>query len=160
MVDSPVVDLCETDAESVTSEKQTDVSYTLKIINKIGTEIRKWEVDEKFTDIDQLKTQLSEDIECYESDKFLLGYIEPGHATKGRQLTLENTDDLVMMYKAHKGRKHIVLWIKCDRKSKKRQLSTVCHDADGDANANSIKRPCPSTKADDTKSKYTHNKGE
>ena len=65
----------------------------------------------KFTDIDLLKLQLTEEIAGFESDKFLIGYIEPGHGTKGRKIPLENADDLVVMYKVHKGRKQITLMI-------------------------------------------------
>ena len=50
-----------------------------------------------------LATQLEEDVVD-------IGYIEPGHGMKGRQVWLLESDDLISMYTLFKNKKEIILW--------------------------------------------------
>ena len=47
-----------------------------------------------------------------EHDKFHFGYIIPGHGVKGKQQTVESSDDISEMYDQYRGRKEIIIWIK------------------------------------------------
>ena len=44
-------------------------------------------------------------------DEIELGFIEPGHGTKGRQQWLVDDDDLSDMYKSYEGKMDIMLWV-------------------------------------------------
>ncbi len=45
-------------------------------------------------------------------DEFLLGYFEPGHSFKGKQVPLSSDDELNKMYFEHHKRRSINLWVK------------------------------------------------
>ena len=47
-----------------------------------------------------------------DDEQFALGYIEPGHGAKGRQIVLDEDKDLTEMYRVHLKKKKIVLWMK------------------------------------------------
>ena len=86
--------------------------YEVKLIRKKGgVELRTWNNTIMYTDLAGMKDQLKE---CFGdmSPDFALGYIEPGHGTKGRQIPLKDDNDLATMYTAHRLKKKIVLWIK------------------------------------------------
>ena len=57
------------------------------------------------------------------NDEFKLGFISPGHGSKGRQISLQSNSDLEKMYEEHKSRKEVVLWLKVVKSKRKRPLS-------------------------------------
>ena len=60
-----------------------------------------------FGKFDDLKNGLS----CLINESELaIGFIEPGHGSKGRQRWLHDDGDLKDMYDLHKGKKEIMLW--------------------------------------------------
>ena len=65
----------------------------------------------KFKTVDEIKEAIEE---CCESNVSLpidsLGYVEPGHGAKGKQRWLITDADVTDMYKAHQGKKEILLW--------------------------------------------------
>lgn len=58
------------------------------------------------------KTLLSDLKDHNIADGFILGYFEPGHSFKGKQLPLTSDEDLSKMYFEHHKRRSINLWIK------------------------------------------------
>ena len=61
------------------------VLYDVKIINRNGVRLQKWNGNDQYTDLAKLKLQLKDDLtDNIGSDEFALGYIEPGHGAKGR----------------------------------------------------------------------------
>ena len=117
----------------------------LKVITKDGVELKKLELNEKFVDIEDLRVTLLSVVDCFPAGSISLGYIEPGHGTKGRQINLDSSNDLLLMYKVHEKRKQIVLWMKEEKKLKKRKDSPNCTDIP-------MKKQCSDSKP---KSKYT-----
>ena len=113
----------------------------MKIVNatrKSQYVVRRLRNIEKFTSLDTLKehltTQLGEDI-------MDIGYIEPGHGMKGKQVWLVEDDDLAEMYTRFKTKQEITLWChvrkeddgtsvtqKKQKSSRKRLFQTDVHD--------------------------------
>ena len=56
------------------------------------------------------------------NDQFLIGYFEPGHSFKGKQLPLTNDEELKNMYVDHYKRRAINLWVKPKQKKRPRDL--------------------------------------
>ena len=54
-----------------------------------------------------------------------MGYITPGHGTKGKQILIESNEELMSMYDLHLKKKRIILWLKCKAKPSKRSCSEV-----------------------------------
>lgn len=84
-----------------------------------------------------MKERLSEKFaEFIRNNNLSLGFIQPGHGAKGRQIQVSSDEDLTMMYEHHKGKKHILLWIKVHVISQtgrgtKRPLSAINTPNDG-----------------------------
>ena len=107
---------------NLTSEEDDVVSvgekrlYSVKIINpnnRSGFEIRKWDINCEFDDLDDMRTQINLEFdEFIDNGMFQFGYIEPGHGAKGRQVLITNSEHISDMYQTYEGRKQIVLWLK------------------------------------------------
>ena len=96
-------------------------TYTLKIINpnNKGGEVLINDVDmkEAFTSADILKSKLCDTFSEYtEGYDTLFGYITPGHGMKGKQEKITTDVELSEMYKVHKKKKRVMLWLKCKPK--------------------------------------------
>ena len=71
----------------------------------------------------------------FDSETTQVGYIQPGHGTRGRQLWLASDGDIEEMYSECQGKKEILLWfVKIDE--------TVANASD---KPKPPKRPCPDT---------------
>ena len=99
------------ETESDMCRKRPRVSYTLKIISKDGVNVKKWNVDYKFVDTAEMKSQLLD--ECIVEGEEMI--FEPGHGTKGCLVPLVKSSDLVSMYDVNRGRKQFILWVKICR---------------------------------------------
>lgn len=68
-------------------------------------------VQRSFKKLDELKGTIEEYCEDNVSVPIdSLGYVEPGHGAKGKQRWLITDADVADMYKAHQGKKEILLW--------------------------------------------------
>ena len=47
------------------------------------------------------------------------GYIIPGHGLRGKQKVISTDDDLANMYAEYKGKRCVLMWIKCERAPKR-----------------------------------------
>ena len=113
----------------------THRSYSVKIINPRnagGQCVESWSAEE-FSSVDDIKSRLCEDFSDYimeNSVKF--GYIVPGHGLKGKQMVIETDDDLPAMYNCYRGKRCVMLWVKCVKeRALKRLLSSSLGDSDG-----------------------------
>ena len=106
------------------------MSYSIKIINpakKAEYMVQKLHgVKMSFKKVDEIKGIIEEHCDDNVSVPIdSLGYVEPGHGAKGKQRWLITDADIADMYKAHQGKKEILLW--CYSRSqggaKKRPLS-------------------------------------
>ena len=107
-----------------TSESEDKVNYSVKIISPTtNVVVQKWEEMRRFANLELLRVALSTKFqELIQQNDFSIGFIQPGHGSKGRQIMLDNDEDLVNMYGVHQGRKQIVLWMKVLRRGIKRPL--------------------------------------
>ena len=62
-----------------------------------------------------LATDFSEFIK---EDDFGFGFIQPGHVSKGRQISPDGDIDIENMYNTYKGKKQIILWVKVLKRKK------------------------------------------
>ena len=80
----------------------------------------------KYRTIDEFKGDLA--VKCHqhigdnEVSETDIGFIEPGHGIKGKQLPLTSDEQLHDMYTVYKGKREILVWLKV-KKSKKRSKS-------------------------------------
>ena len=84
--------------------------YKLKITNrrkKSQYNIKSLGSKEQFYTIDDLKLYVTGVVENFDGT---LGYIEPGHGTKGKMVFLSDDDDLYEMYVVHKRKPEVLLW--------------------------------------------------
>ena len=96
----------------------------MKIFQSKGENIVVGWMAQQFTSLNSFRESLSIDQNgSLPNDKetFLLGYFEPGHSFKGKQLLLTNDDELKNMYLEHRRRKSIYLWIKPSPQNKTNQ---------------------------------------
>ena len=89
----------------------------MKVINPLGKggyEIHSLESHAVFVKVADLKQDIlsscEQYIEMYKELQF--GYVVPGHGKKGKQLAVLSDEDLEEMYKKHKKKCEILLWIK------------------------------------------------
>ena len=67
----------------------------------------------KFDEIVILKEKLSLKFQSsIKESEYSLGFIQPSHGTKGRQVPVATNKDLSKAYQLHEGMKGIVLWFK------------------------------------------------
>ena len=82
------------------------VKYMVKLINphkKGRVSVREWLVNNKFTDVSIMKSDLAIEFSDFICDgEFSYGYIQPGHGVKGWQVSIVENKDLVMMYEVDK----------------------------------------------------------
>ena len=99
--------------------QKDSLSYSVKIISphtQLSGLVEKWEEEGKFDDIEILKEKMSLKFQSYiKESEYSLGFIQPGHGTKGRQVPVATNEDLSKMYQLHEGKKGIVLWLKVTR---------------------------------------------
>ena len=74
--------------------------------------MRKWrDVDYKqFETVNDIKVGLAKWMNLSKEFDLAIGYIEPGHGTKGRKRWLHDDSDLIDLYQLYKGKKEIMLW--------------------------------------------------
>lgn len=88
----------------------------MKIISPHTAEsgvVKRWDNESTFGDVSVMKNHLSTDFaEFIQDAQFSFGYIQPGHGSKGRQQSLEVSEDLSTMYSVYSGKKQIILWLK------------------------------------------------
>ena len=68
--------------------------------------VRKFKTSDNFTSVASLRAYLATQLE----DVVDIGYIEPGHGMKGRQVWLLESNDLISMYTLFMNKKEIILW--------------------------------------------------
>ena len=144
----PVGSVTEVNYDELGSKEQATVTvtYTVKIISphaSDGVQLRKWDKPlkdgvSKFSNLQDLKAALATDFsEFIKEDDFGFGFIQPGHGSKGRQISLNGDNDIENMYSTYKGKKQIILWVKVlkrkrvrpstgDTASKKQCQSSEC----------------------------------
>ena len=101
------------------------LSYAIKIIppKKMDFSIVKLRgVTAKFDSLTELKEAINHVCKDVSTEK--LGYIEPGHGSKGKQQWLTSNEDLMDMYTTHNGKKEILLWGYSKDQSRKRRASS------------------------------------
>ena len=111
------MECCE-GGNNVPTVQHDSVVYDVKIININGVQLQKWNGNDQYSNLAKLKLQSKEDLtDNIGRDEFVLGYIEPGHGTKGHKIALKDAEDLSVMYQTHKGRnfctKHQIPAAKC-----------------------------------------------
>ena len=87
-------------------------------LGKGGYEIHSLESHAVFVKVADLKQGILSSCEQFiEMDKELqFGYVVPGHGKKSKQLAVLSDEDLQEMYKKHKKKREILLWMKQSRK--------------------------------------------
>ena len=97
--------------------------------NAGGHCVESWNT-EKFSRVDDLKNRLCEEFSDYMLGcNISFGYIVPGHGLKGKQRVISTDDDLATMYDEYRGKRCVMMWIKCERGVvSKRQRSSVAND--------------------------------
>ena len=86
------------------------VTYSVKVINvsrKSQYYVRKVRECVKFSSVSSLQEHLAKELEEVVLD---IGYIEPGHGIKGKQMWLVENADLSEMYTRFKTKHDIMLW--------------------------------------------------
>lgn len=95
----------------ITQHIGLSIVYEVKIISKKGgVEVKNWNQSKVYKEFATFKHQLREsfgDSLC--TSNFILGYIQPGHGTKGRQIAVKGDNDLSQMYEAHQLRRKIII---------------------------------------------------
>ena len=110
--------------------------YSIKAVNPLCmSQYKTIKVSENppaFTSVDKLREFMAQHIPAScDISSVEIGYIEPGHSSKGKKVWLLNDLDLKAMYNAYKGRKLINLWGYTEQvytKGKKRSRSP-CGDS-------------------------------
>ena len=104
-----------------------ELSYS-KFVNppkKSEYTIRKWRVDQKFTNVAQLTSRLTENFDqlhTLDEQGLSSGYIEPGHGYKGKQRWICCDEDLKEMYKIYSSKREILMWCFLPGKRSKRTV--------------------------------------
>ena len=77
---------------------------------------------EVYSSVDSFKAKLCEISQQYtEGYDTVFGFIAPGHGFKGKQEKVTTDAELAYMYKTHKTKKRIMLWLKCKPVSEARK---------------------------------------
>ena len=82
--------------------------YTVKVINRTKKSefvMKVLKSKSRFVSLADLKSSIVEEIGPLEMD--IVGYMKPGHGSKGK---LQELDDLMEMYALHKRKHEILLW--------------------------------------------------
>ena len=78
-----------------------EVTYSIKLISPLnhnGDKPQKW-TNTRFSDVARLQSEIKSDFGNYfDGENFEIGYIEPGHGARGRQVPIVYTEDLTRMY--------------------------------------------------------------
>ena len=93
----------------------TSMSYSIKIINPVQKAeyvIQKLhDLKRIFKSVEEIKDAIEDSCDSSASLPVdSVGYIEPGYGAKGKQRWLIPEADIAEMYKAHQGKKEILLW--------------------------------------------------
>ena len=91
-------------------QPKVNYRYSVKVVNpakKSDFEVIKTSISGKFESVDDLKTKLND---CLEFPVEEVGYIVPGHGSKGRMQELMDSNDLIELYNILGKRKDILLW--------------------------------------------------
>lgn len=114
------------------------MSYSVKVVNpknKSDFVVNKLSYKGCFSGIEQLKeVLLSAFQDDFDSETTQVGYIQPGHGTRGRQLWIASDGDIEEMYSQCQGKKEILWFVKIDE--------TVATTSD---KPKPPKCPCPDT---------------
>ena len=99
---------------TVVRSTPTTWSYSVKVINrarKSDWTVQKLRVNQQFESLEGLKRQVSDSLkEAVEDPICIIGYIEAGHGTRGKQRWLTTDEDLMGMYGHYSSRGQILLW--------------------------------------------------
>lgn len=107
--------------------EHTRYSYSVKLVNRSKkSEYRIHNIRDgvKFTDMENLqgfiRTRFKEFTGC---DELCIGYVEPGHGWKGKQMWLNSDEDIKDLYVVCSKARHILLWCYLPtEKKRKRKL--------------------------------------
>lgn len=92
------------------------VTYSIKLISPLnpnGDKPQKWTNTTRFSDVARLRSEIKSNFgDYFDGENFEIGYIEPGHGARGRQVPIIYTEDLTRMYSRCNRTKQIVLWAK------------------------------------------------
>ena len=86
--------------------------YSVNPKNGGGHSIESWQ-GEQFSSVERMKSELGEEF----ADHFQFGYLMPGHGMNGKQRPIESHADLTTMFSEYRGKRCILLWIKCQKPS-------------------------------------------
>ena len=122
------------DHEQVMRANPSVITYCLKIINpnNTGGELIINDLPTKvvYSSVDSFKAKLCEVSQQYtEGYDTVFGFIAPGHGFKGKQEKITTDAELADMYRIHKTKKRIMLWLKCKPVSEVRKRKE--HPQDG-----------------------------
>ena len=118
--------------------------YKLKVTNrqkKSQFNIKSLGNKEQFFTIDDLKVYVNEAVENFDG---AIGYIEPGHGTKGKMVYLSDDEDLYEMYVVHKRKPDVLLW--CYGSVKESSALTDGEVVSRKRSANQTESECPTSK--------------
>lgn len=129
IIQDDVVSISSNDEEPIT---QQNFSYSIKLINPRKKKdyrvynIRDCAAFETMRSLEEfIKSKFSEFSDS--ANMMSIGYIEPGHGWKGKQLWLNNDDDIEDLYRACQKMKTILLWCYLpDITQKKHALTSKC----------------------------------
>ena len=104
----------------VLSDNGSKFEYSVKIINPSrlseykNIRICKWKECKNLDDLRSFHAAKIPSVDVNGEEPYFsvvdLGYIEPGHGTKGRKQWLNNDEDVREMYTKHAGKRNILLW--------------------------------------------------
>lgn len=86
------------------------LGYTVKVINvnrKSQYVVRKFRSPNRFASVRSLQEYVTEQTQEEAID---IGFIEPGHGMKGKQVWIVEDEDLATMYSLFNNKKDIILW--------------------------------------------------
>lgn len=111
---------------TIQARQNRTLKYSIKIFNARytgGSTVVEWE-SEEFGNLKNMRDTLLSDLKDHLTDvQYLLGYFEPGHSFKGKQMPLTSNEELINMYSVHRNRRSVHLWVKPQQCLSKRPRS-------------------------------------
>ena len=95
----------------MSSKALSEHVYTVKVINRTKKSefvMKALKSKSRFVSLAYLKSNIVEEIGPLEMD--VVGYMKPGHGSKGKLQELDDDNDLKEMYMLHKRKREILLW--------------------------------------------------
>ena len=98
----------------------------------------------QFLSVEEMETKLGEEFaDLIQGNIFQFGYIVPGHGMKGKQKTVESLEDLSAMWNVYKGKRCVLLWIKCQKSQPSKRLRSTSTDTSSEVDLPKTKRAGP-----------------